>query len=88
MSEIPPKIEDWGVTVEEYLEGMAQGIDILEIRSLEARGIPTHLAIEVFHTHRKIINKTATPEEVVRGLMILSPNLIQKVIEMDQQKEN
>jgi hypothetical protein len=36
-----PEIEDLGVTVEEYLERLAAGIDILELRRLEARGIPT-----------------------------------------------
>ncbi|WP_281257007.1 hypothetical protein [Brunnivagina elsteri] len=38
------EIEDYGVTVEEYLFVLAAGIDILELRSLEARGIPTNLA--------------------------------------------
>jgi hypothetical protein len=68
-----PKIEDYGVTVEEYLEGMAAGIDILELRSLEARGIPTHLALEVMAIIPKVVNGTATPEEIFRSMLIMSP---------------
>lgn len=30
-----PRIDDFGVTVEEYLAGLAEGIDILEVKSLE-----------------------------------------------------
>jgi hypothetical protein len=41
------EIEDYGVTVEEYLDGLAAGIDILELKRLEAKGIPTNLALEV-----------------------------------------
>ena len=68
-------IEDYGVTVEEYLEGMAAGIDVLELKRLEASGIPTNLALELMAITPKVIDGTATPEEVVRGLMILSPSL-------------
>ncbi len=67
------KIEDYGVTVEEYLEGLAAGIDILELRSLEARGIPTNLALEVMAIIPKVANGTATPEEICRSLLIMSP---------------
>jgi hypothetical protein len=70
-----PEIEDLGVSVEEYLDGLAQGIDVLELKRLEARGISTKLALEVMAIYPKVVNGTATPEEVVRGLMILSPNL-------------
>ncbi|WP_413199609.1 hypothetical protein [Nostoc piscinale] len=69
------EIEDLGVSVEEYLDGLAAGIDILELRRLEARGIPTHLALELMEITPKVIDGTATPEEVVRGLMILTPSL-------------
>ncbi|MBA3923024.1 MAG: hypothetical protein H0X31_15545 [Nostocaceae cyanobacterium] len=69
------KIEDYGVTVEEYLDGLAAGIDVLELRSLEATGIPTDLAMELMEIIRRTIDGTATPEEVVRGLMIMSPSL-------------
>lgn len=69
------EIEDYGVTVEEYLEGMAAGIDVLELKRSEAKGIPTNLALELMTITQKVIDGTATPEEVVRGLMILSPKL-------------
>ncbi|HEY9800484.1 MAG TPA: hypothetical protein V6D25_09010 [Leptolyngbyaceae cyanobacterium] len=69
------EIEDFGVTVDEYLEGMAAGIDVLELKRLEAYGVPTHLALEVMALTPKIIDGTATPEEIVRGLMILTPSL-------------
>ncbi|MDF5716899.1 MAG: hypothetical protein PUP92_07400 [Rhizonema sp. PD38] len=73
------EIEDLGVTVEEYLEGMAAGIDVLELKRLTSTGIPTHLALEVMTITDRITNGTATPEEVVRGLMILTPSLRQKI---------
>ncbi|MEH2350144.1 MAG: hypothetical protein V7K55_19520 [Nostoc sp.] len=73
------EIENLGVSVEEYLDGLATGIDILELKRLEARGIPTNLALEVMAIVPKVINGTATPEEVVRGLMILTPSLRQQV---------
>ncbi|MEA5504819.1 hypothetical protein VB735_17240 [Halotia wernerae UHCC 0503] len=80
------KIENLGVSVEEYLDGLAAGIDVLELKRLEAKGIPTNLALEVMMMPRlgcayapKVINGTATPEEVVRGLMILSPSLRQQI---------
>ncbi|MDZ8259877.1 hypothetical protein [Nostoc sp. ChiQUE01b] len=73
------KIENLGVSVEEYLEGLAAGIDVLELKRLEARGIPTNLALEVIAIIPKIIDGTATPEEVVRGLMIMSPSLRQQI---------
>ena len=69
------EIENLGVSVEEYLEGLAAGIDILELKRLEARGIPTNLALELMAIMPKVIDGTATPEEVVRGLMIMSPSL-------------
>jgi hypothetical protein len=73
------EIENLGVTVEEYLDGLTAGIDILELKRLEARGIPTNLALEVMAIAPKIINGTATLEEVVRGLMILTPSLRQQI---------
>lgn len=69
------EIEDYGVTVEEYLDGLAAGIDVLELKRSEASGIPTNLALELMAITQKVIDGTATPEEVVRGLMILSPML-------------
>jgi len=69
------EIENLGVSVEEYLDGLAAGIDILELKRLEANGIPTNLALEVMAIIPKVINGTATPEEIVRGLMILTPSL-------------
>jgi hypothetical protein len=74
-----PEIESFGVTVEEYLDGLAVGIDILELKRLEAKGIPTNLALEVMAITPKIINGTATPEEIVRGVMILTPSLRQQI---------
>ncbi len=74
------EIEDWGVTVDEYLEGLAQGIDILEVKRLEAKGIPYHLAIEAIEIQKKIINGTATHEDIVRGLIIMTPSLRDKHI--------
>jgi hypothetical protein len=65
------EIENLGVSVEEYLEGLAAGIDILELKRLEARGILTNLALELMAIMPKVIDGTATPEEVVRGLMIM-----------------
>ncbi|MDZ8139010.1 MAG: hypothetical protein RM049_27525 [Nostoc sp. DedQUE04] len=73
------EIENLGVSVEEYLEGLAAGIDVLELKRLEARGIPTNLALEVMVIIPKVIDGTATPEEVVRGLMIMSPSLRQQI---------
>ncbi|MBW4510413.1 MAG: hypothetical protein KME64_28435 [Scytonematopsis contorta HA4267-MV1] len=71
------EIRDYGVTVEEYLEGLEKGIDILELRSLEEWGIPTDLALELMTIAPKVEAGTATPEEIVRGLMIMSPPLRQ-----------
>lgn len=34
------EIRDYGVTVEEYLDGLAAGIDILELKRLEKVGFP------------------------------------------------
>lgn len=73
------EIENLGVSVEEYLDGLAVGIDVLELKRLEARGIPTNLALEVMAITPKVINGTATPEEIVRGLMILTPSLRQQL---------
>ncbi|BAZ32689.1 hypothetical protein NIES4074_51950 [Cylindrospermum sp. NIES-4074] len=70
-----PEIEDLEVTVEEYLEGMAAGIDVLELERLKRRGIPENLALEVMEIAPRVINGTATPEEIVRGIMILTPSL-------------
>ncbi|MFB2918922.1 MULTISPECIES: hypothetical protein [Aerosakkonema] len=78
------KIEDWGVTVDEYLEGLAQGIDILEVKRLEARGIPHHLALEVIEIEKKVIGGTATDEDIVRGLMIITPSLRSQLIAKEQ----
>ncbi len=69
------EIEDYGVTVEDYLDGLAAGIDILELKRLEAMGISTNLALEVMTITRHTIDGTATPEEIVRGLMIMTPSL-------------
>ncbi|WP_041556001.1 hypothetical protein [Nostoc sp. PCC 7524] len=73
------EVENLGVTVEEYLEGLAAGIDVLELKRLEASGIPTNLALELMAIMPKVIDGTATPEEVVRGLMIMSPSLRQQL---------
>ena len=73
------EIEDYGLTVEEYLDGLTAGIDVLELKRLEARGISTNLALEVMAITPKIIDGTATPEEIVRGLMILTPSLRQQI---------
>ena len=73
------EIENFGVSVEEYLEGLAAGIDVLELKRLEARGIPTNLALEVMAIIPKVIDGTATPEEVVQGLMIMSPSLREQI---------
>ena len=73
------EIENLGVTVEEYLDGLAVGIDVLELKRLTSKGIPTNLALEVIEIGKKVIDGVATPEEVVRGLMILSPSLRQQL---------
>jgi hypothetical protein len=73
------EIEDYGVTVEEYLDGLTAGVDILELKRLEASGIPTNLALEVMTITPHVIDGTATPEEIVRGLMILTPSLRQQI---------
>lgn len=73
------EIEDLGVSVEEYLEGLAAGIDILELKRLQSRGIPENLALEVMEITERVTKGTATPEEVVRGLMILTPSLREKL---------
>ncbi len=69
------EIEDLGVSVEEYLAGLETGIDVLELKRLVLRGIPENLALEVMEIVKRVTNGTATPEEVVRGLMILTPSL-------------
>lgn len=69
-----PEIQDFGVTVEEYLEGLEVGIDILELKRLEASGIPTDSALELMSIMPKVANGTATHEEIVRGLKIMSPS--------------
>jgi hypothetical protein len=74
-----PEIRDFGVSVEEYLEGLESGIDILELRRLETVGIPTALALEVMSIAQRVQAGTATPEEVVRGLQILTPSLREKL---------
>ena len=73
------EIENLGVTVEEYLDGLAAGIDVLELKRLTLKGIPTNLALEVMEIGKKAIDGVATPEEIVRGLMILSPSLRQQL---------
>jgi hypothetical protein len=73
------EIENLGVSVEEYLDGLTAGIDVLELKGLEAKGIPTNLALEVMAIAPKIIDGTATPEEVVRRIMILTPSLKQQI---------
>ncbi|MEB3232080.1 MAG: hypothetical protein VKJ64_13810 [Leptolyngbyaceae bacterium] len=70
-----PVIEDLCITVEEYLESMAAGIDILEIKRLEKNGISYELALDVIDITQNIINGTASDEDVVRGLYILTPSL-------------
>lgn len=61
------EIENFGVSVEEYLERLAAGIDILELKRLEARGIPTNLALEVMAIMPKVIDGTATPSIGCQG---------------------
>ncbi|BAS60357.1 hypothetical protein NIES2135_64320 (plasmid) [Leptolyngbya boryana NIES-2135] len=79
-----PRIDDFGVTVEEYLEGLAKGIDILEVRSLERWGIPSELVMELIEINKRVSNGTAKPEEVVRGLQIMSPPIRrQRINEQD-----
>ncbi|RCJ29024.1 hypothetical protein A6770_01115 [Nostoc minutum NIES-26] len=73
------EIEDLGVSIDEYLDRLAAGIDLLELKRLEAKGIPTNLALEVMAIAPKVINGTATPEEIVRGIMILTPSLRQQI---------
>ena len=73
-------IENLGVTLEDYLAGLAAGIDILELKDLENQGIPTHLALEVMEITKKVVNKTATEAEIVRGLIILTPSLREELI--------
>ena len=55
------EIEDMSVTVEEYLEGLAAGIDVLELKRLTSKGIPTNLALEVMEIGDSACNGTATP---------------------------
>lgn len=71
------EIEDYGITVEEYLEGLEKGVDVLELRRLEEWGVPTDLALELMTLMPKVANRTATPDEIVRSLMIMSPPLRQ-----------
>jgi hypothetical protein len=73
------EIENTGITVEEYLEGLEAGIDIITLKQMEAKGIPRHLALEAMEIGEKAVNGTATPEEIVRGLMIFSPKLRQQL---------
>ncbi|MBR8832918.1 MAG: hypothetical protein DSM106950_02450 [Stigonema ocellatum SAG 48.90 = DSM 106950] len=73
------EIEDLDVSVEEYLEGLAVGIDVLELKRLTLKGIPKNLALEVIEIGKKACDGVATPEEIVRGLMILTPSLRQQL---------
>jgi hypothetical protein len=59
------EIKDYGVTVEEYLDGLAVGIDVLELKRLEASGISTNLALEVMAIAPKVIDGTATPKKLL-----------------------
>jgi hypothetical protein len=68
-------IEDLEVSVEEYLEGLAAGIDVLELERLKREGIPKNLALELMEIMSRVTNGTAMPEEVAKALMILSPSL-------------
>ncbi|MHC5722698.1 MAG: hypothetical protein ACYT04_35045 [Nostoc sp.] len=43
------------------MDGLAAGSDVLELKRLEARGIPTNLALEVMVIIPKVIDGTATP---------------------------
>jgi len=70
-----PAIEDPCITVEEYLESMAAGIDILEIKRLEKSGIPYELALDVIEITQKIIQGAASDEDIFRALCILTPSL-------------
>ena len=70
------EIEDLGVTVEEYLEAQAGGIDLLKIKGLEAWGIPREYVMELITLVAKVQSRTAT-EEVVRELCIMSPPIRQ-----------
>ncbi|WP_414571525.1 hypothetical protein [Nostoc sp. CCY 9925] len=45
---------------------MAAGIDILELRRLEASGIPTDLALELMAIAPKVADGTTTAEEAPR----------------------
>lgn len=78
-----PEIEDYGITVEEYLEGMAKGIDVLELERLKRRGLSEDFALEVMQITDRVVAGTATLDEVVRGLVILTPSLHDK---LDQTK--
>lgn len=78
--ETPPRIDDFGISVEEYLEGLAQGIDILEVKSLERWGIPSELVMELIEINDRVSHGTATPEEIARGLRIMSPPIRQQRI--------
>ncbi len=75
------EIEDLGVTDEEYLAGLAAGIDVLELKRLINWGIPEKLALEVMEITPRIANGTAAPEEIARGLMILTPSFRKKIME-------
>lgn len=80
-NEQKPEIQDYGITVEEYLEGMEKGIDVLELERLKRSGIREDLALEVMKIMELVVAGTATPEQVVRGLVILTPNMSDKLDE-------
>ena len=80
------EIEDLGVTVEEYLEAQADGIDLLEVKGLEAWGIPREYVMELITLVAKVQSGTATEEEVVRGLCIMSPPIRQLNFEPSSQE--
>jgi hypothetical protein len=61
------EIENFGVSVEEYLDGLAAGIDVLELKRLQASGIPTNLALELMAIMPKVIDGTATPSIGCKG---------------------
>jgi hypothetical protein len=80
-NEQKPEIQDYGITVEEYLAGMEKGIDVLELERLKRSGIREDLALEVMKIMECIIAGTATSEQIVRGLVILTPKMHDKLNE-------
>lgn len=74
------KIKDFNLSVEAYLEGLANGIDLLLVKRLEAWGAPSHLVLELIALTEKVQDETATDADIVRVVAIVSPLVLRRSV--------